>query len=119
MTERCLVVSVRSRYARDVISQDGPSRHAHTAALEELRHRYELVRTAIEAIPEATRAYDAASHLRDVIDDLVGDAARLRARMAYRIAETEQLSLAALANRINVSKTRADQLIRLARSSEP
>jgi hypothetical protein len=101
-----------------VTKQDEANRQIRDAAMNEIRQTYERVRSAIEAIPEPQQAYEAASQLRDFVDDLVGDAATLRARMAHRIVKAEKLSLAALASRINVSKARADQLIRAAKAAD-
>lgn len=113
MTERCLVMGVRPAYARGVTDAVGPD----VPSVGEIRQKYEQARAAIEGIAEPGRAYDAASQLREVVDDLVGDAAILRARMAHRMILEEGLSLAALASRLHISKTRADQLIRLAKTS--
>lgn len=55
--------------------------------------------------------------LRDLHDQEEGRASRLRARQAVRIREKEALSLAALADRIGVSKSRADQLVNLAKTT--
>ncbi len=43
---------------------------------------------------------------------------RLRARQAARIRDREALSLAGLADRIGVSKSRADQLVNLAKAPQ-
>ncbi len=78
----------------------------------------EACRRASEAIdhdqPEI--AFAAANELTELIARAhratAGIAAGLRSRSAGRIWEAEKLSLAALADRIGVSKARADQLIR-------
>ncbi|MFI5935779.1 hypothetical protein [Actinoplanes sp. NPDC051494] len=87
-------------------------------ALNRLRESAAVAMAAVEEIPEPNRAFEQATALREAIDGLVGEAAALRARMAARIYESEKLSLAALANRIGVSKARADQLIRSTKSSQ-
>lgn len=86
-------------------------------ALIELEESAAAAMSAIEATPEPNRAFERATALREVVDRMVGEAADLRARMAARIYESEKMSLAALANRIGVSKARADQFIRSAKSS--
>ncbi|WP_433346026.1 hypothetical protein [Micromonospora sp. CA-111912] len=86
-------------------------------ALAQLKESAAAAMAAIELTPEPNRAFEQATALRATVDELVGDAADLRARMAARIYESEKLSLAGLANRIGVSKARADQLIRSAKSS--
>jgi hypothetical protein len=78
-------------------------------------------RRAVDAIRETgdpQRAFEMASALRDAVDDLVGEAADLRAQMAYRVYKAEELSLAALATKLSVSKSRADQFIRNAKAAE-
>lgn len=57
-------------------------------------------------------ASDLTALIADAHRKAAGIAADLRARSAGRIWDTEKLSLAALADRIGVSKARADQLIR-------
>ncbi len=102
-----------------VTAEDEASTERSTdAALEAMRQAYNDAARAIEAIPDAQRAFERASELRDVADGLVGEAATLRALMAERIFKAEELSLAALADRISVSKSRANQFINLARAAK-
>src|SRR4051812_38607066 len=89
---------------------DDQLRKAHAA----MRQAYDDAAQIIDSIPDPQQAFDHATQLREEIDDLVGRAAELRALMVKRIWENEQLSLAGLANRIGVSKSRADQLIQTA-----
>jgi DNA-binding transcriptional regulator YiaG len=56
--------------------------------------------------------------LRDLHDQEENRASRLRARQAARIRDKEALSLAGLADRIGVSKSRADQLVNLAKAPQ-
>ena len=86
-------------------------------ALTELGVSAAAAMAAIEATPEPGLAFERATALREVTDRMVGEAADLRARMAARIFESEKMSLATLANRIGVSKARADQFIRSAKSN--
>lgn len=83
-------------------------------ALNAVQDAYGEAVSAVGQIPDRQRAFEAATTLRDELDRLVGEAATVRARMAHRIWEAEELSLAQLADRIGVSKARADQLVRLA-----
>ncbi len=102
-----------------VTAEDEASTERSTdAALEAMRQAYNDAARAIEAIPDAQRAFERASELRDVADGLVGEAATLRALMVERIFKAEELSLAALADRISVSKSRANQFINLARAAK-
>jgi DNA-directed RNA polymerase specialized sigma24 family protein len=80
-----------------------------------LRRAYDEAASAVERTPDPERAVAKAAELVKAADQIVGDAARLRARMALRLQQSEGLSLAELAKRIGTSKSRADQLIRLAR----
>ena len=66
------------------------------------------------ASPEA--AFKIATDLATVYRETADEVANLRAREAARIKDSEGLSLAALADRLGISKTRADQLMRVARS---
>src|SRR6266508_4518575 len=87
-----------------VTAEDEASTERSTdAALEAMRQAYNDAARAIEAIPDAQRAFERASELRDVADGLVGEAATLRALMAERIS---------------VSKSRANQFINLARAAK-
>lgn len=101
-----------------VTRQSGdPSREVQ-AALAALRAAYEHAARAAEEIPDPQQAYERASELRDACDALVGEAATLRARMAYRIYKSEEMSLMDLAGKISVSKARADQFVRTAKEAE-
>ncbi len=89
------------------------------AALGALNSTYDAAVAAIEALPAPQRAFERATSLLKVVDDdLVRGAADLRARMANRIKEAEKLSLAGLAERISVSKGRADQFVRSANAQK-
>jgi hypothetical protein len=70
-----------------------------------------------ETDPQA--AFEFASEHQAALRALHGQeearASRLRARQAARIREREALSLAGLADRIGVSKSRAEQLVNLAK----
>jgi plasmid maintenance system antidote protein VapI len=81
-----------------------------------LRAAYEDAAATVETDPDADSAFRLATELRAEADEIVSDAATLRARMALRLLESERLSLSQLAERLGTSKARADQLIRAARS---
>jgi hypothetical protein len=97
-----------------VSDQDGAS----VVSLKDFRRAYADAEAAIEAMPDPEQAFAEATALRVVTDELQGSAAILRARMAHRVYTTHDLSLAALAERLDISKARADQLIRLAREHD-
>lgn len=81
-------------------------------ALQAFQAAYEHAATLIARMSQPQQAFEQATALREIGDQLVGKAADLRARMARRIWEAEKMSLASLADRIGVSKARADQFIR-------
>jgi hypothetical protein len=83
---------------------------------DDLRQAYDSAAETIVSTPDPDEAFDRASALRDAADGIVGDAAVLRAQMAYRLLRAEGMSLAQLATRLGISKARADQLIRTARA---
>jgi hypothetical protein len=88
------------------------------AALDELARACERAASVIESVPDADRAFEGATRLAETLRDAADSAAELRARTAARIWETESISLAQLAKRIGVSKARAAQLVRSARSAD-
>ncbi len=83
-----------------------------------LRQAYAAVAERVELTSDPGAAYEQATALAKAADDIVGDAALLRARMARRLLRAEGMSLAQLASRIGVSKSRADQLMRTATRGE-
>ena len=97
---------------------DATAERAATAALKAFRASYQRAQAAVEAVRAPQQAFDFATELRDMADEIVGHAATLRAKMAYRVYTSEEMSLASLAERISVSKSRADQFVRTARNAE-
>ena len=87
-------------------------------ALEALSRAYEEAARAIRAIPEPQRAFAFATRLAKEMRDAHEQASELRSEQVARIWEAEELSLAKLAQRIGVSKARADQLIRAAKGGK-
>lgn len=77
---------------------------------QKIRDAYQEAEGETLAESSARGAFTKASALRDVLDDLVGEAAELRAEMAYRLMTEEGLSVAQLAVRLEISKARAGQL---------
>jgi hypothetical protein len=87
-------------------------------AIAALRHAYAEAEAAIEVADSAQDAVRQATALREAADDLVRRAADLLARMARRLRDEEDLSVAALAARLGISKARADQLLRTAGTND-
>lgn len=87
------------------------------AALADIEATHARAVAAIGAEPSLDAALIAVSELAARVRKL-GDAdAELRTYIVGRVWEAESLSLAALADRIGVSKARADQLIRNVKKS--
>lgn len=91
----------------------GDARRDLRTALNRLTAAY---RDAAEAVAahEPHVSFDAATELAGELKRLSGAVARLRAQRARQMRRAEQLSLAQLARRLDVSKTRAHQLIQMA-----
>jgi len=73
---------------------------------------------AIRSTPGSQERINAAGRLADLLRDRFEEVARLRHEEAVQIWETEKLSLAALAQRVGISKARADQIIRAHRKDD-
>ena len=84
-----------------------------SAALGVLRQALDSV-AAMEGSQAKT---DAIRGLADPLQELYNLATRVRAAELLRIHDTERLSLAKLADRVGISKARADQIIRAAERS--
>lgn len=83
----------------------------------DIERAFEAAIAAIRAQPDPGRAYEGATELVETLRRLFEKSADLRAESAARIFDTEQMSLAVLADRIGVSKARAAQLIKTAKSA--
>jgi septation ring formation regulator EzrA len=83
---------------------------AHAALLQ----AYDDATQAVEEIENPQQSFDRATELANDLRKIADDAPRLRNRAAVRIRDAERLSLAGLAQRISVSRARADQMIRAA-----
>jgi hypothetical protein len=59
-------------------------------------------------------ATDLAAAFREAAEEVAG----FRAREAARVRDSEKLSLGGLADRLGISKTRADQLMRIAKGQQ-
>jgi hypothetical protein len=83
-----------------------------------LRAAYLSAVAAIEAETNPLVAFHMATQLREESDEIVGEAAGLRARMAYRVWQAEGMSISQLAARLGTSKARAAQLLRAGKAGE-
>jgi len=79
-------------------------------AIEAVVHAVKEALTLVRSMPADQRAFEAATELADVLREAAEAASRLRGETVRGIKNAEQLSLAALAERIGVSKARAGQL---------
>ena len=84
---------------------------AATEAFTTLRGAYEEATAAIQAMSDGREAFSQAGELARILGEWSQQAAKLRAAVAVRIAKDEELSLAGLANRLSVSRARAQQLM--------
>lgn len=95
---------------------------AHARAA--LAAAYDLAATTIDrvGVDDPHAAFQLASEYQESLARLHAQQAAgvswLRARQAKRLREREALSLAGLADRIGVSKARADQLVQLAKQHQ-
>ena len=82
------------------------------AALIDLDAAHDRAVAAIQAAADLDAAFTAATELEAHMRRLDASDAELRTNVVGRMWDADRLSLAALASRIGVSKTRADQLVR-------
>lgn len=86
--------------------------------LDELAHARRRIEAHIEGTPDPQEAFAQATRLTEELRTATNEAGNLRGRVLMRIWESEKMSLAALAQRVGVSKSRADQLVRGAQTSK-
>jgi len=87
-------------------------------AFRTLRGAYEEAIAAIQAMSDGREAFSQAGELARILGEWSQQAAKLRAAVAVRIAEDEELSLAGLANRLSVSRARAQQFMASGRAGK-
>ena len=97
-------------------SEDGPAPDPLDVALAAISGACAEAARIIEAVPDPRAAFDGATRLADTLRDAASSAAKMRAGMAAQVWRAEELSLAALAERIGVSKARAAQLVNAAKA---
>lgn len=85
------------------------------AAIDALGLACAKAAAAIDAIPDPQRAFEHADRIGNMISegarDAAGSGGEMRARQVRRIWEQDKLSLAQLARRIGVSKSRASRIV--------
>lgn len=82
------------------------------AALADLDRAHDAAVAAVEAAPDLDTELEAVNELAGHMRKLDEADAERRTRIIGRVWEAERLSLAALAERVGVSKSRAEQLIK-------
>jgi hypothetical protein len=87
-------------------------------AIANLERDFARVAAVIDHATDPATAFVVVSEYSAVLRKLHDEAADLRARCANRVYSAEQMSLAVLADKIGVSKARADQLLKQAREKE-
>jgi RecB family exonuclease len=85
-----------------------------SAALEALARAYELAENAVANETDAHQAFGIATVLTEESRQITIRLGQLRAIQAARIRDQESLTLAGLADRIRVSKSRAAQIMGIA-----
>jgi hypothetical protein len=95
------------------------------AAARELRQviralvrNYDRATAAVLALADPQTRYDSASEVRELLRKMHDAFAEIRTDAAAVIRESEKLSLAGLAQRIGVSKSRADEIVRAAKAGK-
>jgi hypothetical protein len=73
---------------------------------------------ALRQADDAQSALALAGAVRQLLSNLEGEAARVRAELAHRIWYDERLTLTQLADRIGVSIQRAGQLVQAGKSTD-
>lgn len=90
------------------------------AAITDLIDTYRSAVTAIRAVTDRQRAFELATKLGEAVSEVLRkETAQLRAEFASDIYKAESLSLAGLAQRIGVSRARAQDLVEAARTAPP
>lgn len=88
------------------------------AALAEVDQAHDAATTAVTAAPDLDSALAAVNELAAHMRRLSDADAELRTQIIGRVWDAERLSLAALAERVGISKSRADQLIQAVKKSK-
>jgi hypothetical protein len=82
------------------------------AALDELKQAYASIEAVLAADEDLDRAFAAASKWTEALRRYTNSSAELRSQLAMEIRDKNGLSLAALADRVGISKARAAQLVK-------
>ncbi len=99
-----------------VTSDNGTAPGQLDNALEAVNAGVAEAAEIVRATTDPRSAFDLATRLASTLRDATSFAAQIRAEMAARIWQTEELSLAGLAQRLGVSKARAAQLVNAAKT---
>lgn len=84
------------------------------AAINTITRAYAKALVVLDAIEDDQEAFEQTTVVADELHALADATSELRAVAAGRIWRRQELSLAQLADKIGVSKTRADQMVRRA-----
>lgn len=87
------------------------------AALAEIKRQRQLARQAIKAATDVDRALEASKELYVEMREAADSDGNLRTETAGRVWHAHRLSLSALAERVGISKSRAEQLIKEVKKS--
>lgn len=87
------------------------------AVIRRLQAAYEEALALTTGIDEPQAGFAAATQLAAALQTMLDEVAEFRALIVSRIYDTKTASLAELADRFGVSKSRADQLVRRGRAT--
>lgn len=104
-----IAISIRPTYAAWV--DVDPAEEEHVRAIAEVRSSVVALRDVLYRLQDPHRAYALATEDVEVLTELRGFLAHQRAHMVERIWTAEALSISDLADRIRVSKGRAQQFL--------
>jgi hypothetical protein len=96
------------------MAPDDPAVQAAADALDRLRAACQAAVEAAFAVADRQARFDAATRVGEQLGYWHATIADGRARTAREIRAAESLSLAGLADRLSISKARADQFVRVA-----
>jgi hypothetical protein len=112
------VKATRSGFLYDHVVTEGDSSDRARLAAAGFEAAYQVAVRAISDISDPDAAFSASSEISDLLRKMRDEVGEIRTRIVGEIWRREELSLAKLAERIGVSKTRAAELAQTVRLRE-
>ena len=109
------VKAIRSGFLYDHVVTEGDSSDRARLAAAGFEAAYQVAVRAISDISDPDAAFSASSEMSDLLRKMRDEVGEIRTRIVGEIWRREELSLAKLAERIGVSKTRAAELAQTVR----